>query len=127
MLTVYHPFGKKSRALGKFFNIGPFPVDGSLFTVNPTYFKIAKSYKAQGDGASFRYIIELGDMKNSKRILPGGISGNRMSPHYDDQFDLWLAGRYRPFVLERKKVIKDVHHCLVLSPATESSPGKADE
>ena len=115
-LTIYHPFGKKSPILGKIFNIGTFPVSGSIFTVNPTYFKISKSFEVQGGGASLRHIIDFADMNNSKRILPGGISGNFMSPHYDDQFELWLAGEYRPFVLNRKAVMRDVKHRLVMIP-----------
>ncbi|MCP4553596.1 MAG: penicillin acylase family protein, partial [Bacteroidetes bacterium] len=52
----------------------------------------------------------------SKRILPGGISGNFMSPHYDDQMQLWLEGKYRPFVLDRKEVMKDKMGLLKLVP-----------
>ena len=115
-LTIYHPFGKKSPLLGKFFNLGPYPVGGSIFTVNPTYFKISKSFAVQGGASSFRHIIDFADMTNSKRILPGGISGNFMSPHYDDQIELWLAGRYRPFVLGRKEVMKDVRYRLTMKP-----------
>jgi penicillin G amidase len=118
-LTIYHPFGKKSALLGKVFNRGPYPVDGSLFTVNPTYFKVSKGYTAQGGGASFRHIIDFADMANSRQILPGGISGNVMSPHYDDQIELWLAGKYRPFVLARDAVLKDARYRLTLKPETK--------
>ncbi|MBU2512612.1 penicillin acylase family protein [bacterium] len=55
-------------------------------------------------------------MKKSKRILAGGISGNFMSPHYDDQFDLWLAGKFRPFVLSREEILKDKKYQLILTP-----------
>ncbi len=115
-LTIYHPFGKKSKLLGKFFNLGPFPVGGSIFTVNPTYFKVSKGFQVQGGGASIRHIIDFANPKNSKQILPGGISGNFMSPHYDDQLQLWLEGKYRPFVLDREEVIKDQSYLLRLLP-----------
>lgn len=118
-LTIYHPFGKKSALLGKAFNRGPYPVSGSIFTVNPTYFKISKGFTAQGGGASFRHIIDFADMTNSKRILPGGISGNVMSPHYDDQIELWLAGKFRPFVLARDAVLADARYRLTMKPAAE--------
>ncbi len=117
-LTIYHPFGKKSSLMGLFFNIGTYPVDGSIFTVNPTYFKVTESFKAKGGGASIRHIIDFDNMKNSKRILPGGISGNFMSPHYDDQFDLWLSGKYRPFVLNKEEIEKDAKYRLNLLPGT---------
>ena len=115
-LTIYHPFGKKSALLGKFFNRGPYPVGGSIFTVNPTYFKVSKGFAVQGGGASFRHIIDFSDMTNSRRVLPGGISGNLMSPHYDDQLELWLTGQYRPFVLDRKAVMQDVRYRLSMKP-----------
>jgi len=106
-LTIYHPFGKKSALLGWFFNLGPFQASGSIFTVNPTYFKISKGFQVQGGSSSFRRIIDFANPKNSKSILPGGISGNFMSPHYDDQLKLWMEGKYRPFVLDRDEVLKD--------------------
>jgi penicillin G amidase len=123
-LTIYHPLGKKLPLVGKYFNIGPVPVDGSIFTVNPTYFKLTQSYKVKGGGASLRHIIDFSDMKNSKRILPGGVSGNVMSPHYDDQFNLWLAGKYRPFVLDREDVMKDERYRYVMSPEKEGIKNK---
>ena len=94
-----------------------FPADGSLFTVNPTYFKVSQSYAVKGGGASFRHTIDFKDMANSKRILPGGISGNVMSPHYDDQLTLWRNGDYRTFVLDREAVLADARYRMVISPA----------
>jgi len=58
-------------------------------------------------------------MTNSKRIVPGGISGNFMSPHYDDQIELWLAGKFRPFVLNREAVLEDARYRLTMKPETE--------
>jgi penicillin amidase len=53
-------------------------------------------------------------MKNSLRVIPAGISGNFMSPHYDDQVDLWRHGKYRPFVLDRKSVEEDARYTLIM-------------
>jgi len=116
-LTIHHPFGLKSAMLGKLFDLPTFPADGSLFTVNPTYYKVSRSYEVKGGGASFRYIIDFKEMANSQRILPGGVSGNFMSPHYDDQFDLWRNGEYRPFVLDRSSVEADARYRMVISPS----------
>ena len=49
-------------------------------------------------------------------MIPAGISGNFMSPHYDDQMELWRTGRYRPFVLDRKSVEKDARYTLKMFP-----------
>ncbi len=112
-LTFYHPFGKWSSILGYFTNIGPFPKGGSLATVNPQPYSLSNSWEVYF-GASLRYIIDFSDMKNSLRVIPTGISGNFMSPHYNDQTKLWLNGKYRPFVLDRENVEDDVRYWLIM-------------
>jgi penicillin amidase len=114
-LTFYHPFGKSSSLMGYFMNIGPFPMGGSFATVNPQPYRLSKPWEGY-HGASLRYIIDFSDMKNSLRVIPAGISGNFMSPHYDDQVELWRTGKYRPFVLDRKSVEKDARYTLKMIP-----------
>jgi len=114
-LTFYHPFGKSSPLMGYFLNIGPFPMGGSFASVNPQPYRLSKPWEGY-HGASLRYIIDFSNMKNSRRVIPAGISGNFMSPHYDDQAQLWCNGKYRPFVLDRKSVEEDVRHTLILLP-----------
>ncbi len=114
-LTLYHRFGKSSSLMGYFMNIGPFPMAGSIATVNPQQYKLTNPWEAY-HGASLRYIIDLADMKNSRRVIPAGISGNFMSPHYDDQAELWRKGQYRPFVLDRKSVEEDARYTLKMIP-----------
>ncbi len=114
-LTLYHRFGKSSSLMGYFMNIGPFPMGGSIATVNPQQYKLTNPWEAY-HGASLRYIIDLADMKNSRRVIPAGISGNFMSPHYDDQAELWRKGQYRPFVLDRKSVEEDARYTLKMIP-----------
>jgi len=114
-LTIFHPFGKSSALMGYFLNIGPFPMGGSLATVNPQPYKLSDPW-AGYHGASLRYIIDFSNMKNSRRVIPAGISGNFMSPHYDDQVDLWRNGKYRQFVLDRKSVQEDAQYTLIMLP-----------
>ncbi len=114
-LTIYHPFGKKSALMGKLFNIGPLPMGGSLFTVNPATYRLTDPWEVY-HGASLRYIIDLSDMNNSKMVTPNGVSGNFMSTHYDDQTELWIDHKYRPFVLSRDRVDKDARYTLELEP-----------
>jgi penicillin amidase len=97
-LTFYHPIGRISKFLGNYLNVGPFPLGGSFSTVNPGSYFFDNLWEVRA-GASMRYIFDFSDMKNSLRVIPSGISGNFMSPHYDDQVDLWLNVKYRPFVL----------------------------
>lgn len=112
-LTLKHPFGRASGLMAFFFDIGPFPMGGSLSTVNPQPYRFTKPWDGY-HGASLRYIIDFADRKNSKRVIPAGISGNFMSPHYDDQVDLWRTGRYRPFVLDRESIDADARYELTL-------------
>jgi penicillin amidase len=114
-LTFYHPFGKSSSLMGYFMNIGPFPMGGSFGTVNPQPYRLSNPWEVY-HGASLRYIIDFSNIKNSRRVIPAGISGNFMSPHYDDQTELWRTGKYRPFVLERKSVEEDARYTLIMSP-----------
>jgi len=110
-LTLYHPFGRSSRLMGRFLNIGPFPMGGSLATVNPQPYRLSKPWEGY-HGASLRYIVDFADRKKSRRVIPAGISGNFMSRHYDDQAELWRTGRYRPFVLDRDSIETDKEHVL---------------
>jgi penicillin amidase len=114
-LTLYHPFGKSSSLMGYFMNIGPYPMGGSIATVNPQPYRLSDPWEGY-HGASLRYIIDFADRKNSRRVIPAGISGNFMSPHYDDQAELWREGRYRPFVLDRQSIEKDVRYTLKMIP-----------
>ena len=114
-LTLYHPFGKSSSLMGYFMNIGPFPMGGSIATVNPQPYRLINPWEGY-HGASLRYIIDFSNIKNSRRVIPAGISGNFMSPHYDDQAELWRTGKYRPFVLDRKSVEKDARCTLKMIP-----------
>ncbi|MGD8948459.1 MAG: penicillin acylase family protein [Desulfobacterales bacterium] len=114
-LTIYHPFGKSSSLMGYFMNIGPFPIGGSFGTVNPQPYRLSKPWEVH-HGASLRYIFDFSNMKNSRRVIPAGISGNFMSPHYDDQTEMWRTGKYRPFVLDRKSVEEDARYTLNMGP-----------
>ncbi|MGD8739199.1 MAG: penicillin acylase family protein [Desulfobacterales bacterium] len=114
-LTLYHPFGKSSALMGYFMNIGPNPMGGSLATVNPQPYKLSDPWEIY-HGASLRYIIDFANRKNSRRVIPAGISGNFMSSHYDDQAELWRTGKYRPFVLDRKSVEADARYTLKMLP-----------
>ena len=114
-LTLYHPFGKKSSLMGYFMNIGPYPMGGSLATVNPQPYKLSEPWEVY-HGASLRYIIDFANRKNSRRVIPAGISGNFMSRHYDDQAELWRSGKYRPFVLDRQSIDADAYYTLKMLP-----------
>jgi penicillin amidase len=114
-VTFHHPFGRFSSLAGYFLDAGPYPMGGSWSTVNPGAYFIDNPHQVFA-GASMRYIVDMGDMKNSLRVIPAGISGNFMSSNYDDQVTLWRNGLYRPFVLDRESVEQDAGCTLKLVP-----------
>jgi penicillin amidase len=115
-LTLYHPIGRHIPLLGNLMNIGPHPMGGGINSVNAAVYRLSNPYAVVA-GASQRHIFDLGNMKNSLRSIPAGISGNFMSRHYDDQFNLWSKAEYRPFVLDPEDVEKEAAYILKIIPA----------
>ena len=103
-LTFKHVLGEK-KPLDRLFNIGPFSIEGSHLTVNKRQYPYKTPYDATS-GVSYRMIVDFSNMSVSQRVLPTGESGQLGSPHYKDQIDLYLSGRYRPARLERRDVEK---------------------
>ena len=78
-----------SRVLG--LNIGPAPRAGSPFTVNVASFGARPPF-LNTHAASFRHVVDLGDIGRSGMILTTGESGNPVSRHYRDQVARWWNG-----------------------------------
>ena len=119
-LEYKHPFGRDSALLGYFFNRGPFPIDGSWSTVAPAGFKIQDLDSAEfavTHGASQRMIYDVGNPDASVTALPGGISGQFLSPHYDDQIQDYIEGGYRASPFREEEARKLSKYLLVLQPA----------
>jgi len=114
-LTYHHAFGKASPVLAFFLDRGPYPEGGSVSTVNPMEWRFDDPWGVVS-GASERLIFDFSDMKNSVRVIPAGISGNFMSPHYDDQIELWRTVTYRPFVIDREGVDADARYVTTMNP-----------
>ncbi|MCP4567255.1 MAG: penicillin acylase family protein [FCB group bacterium] len=115
-LTLFNPVGRHVPIIGNFMNAGPFPFGGGTNSVNAAIYRFARPWRVVA-GASQRHIFDLGNMKNSLRIIPTGISGNFMSKHYDDQVELWQKVEYRPFFLDREDVERDIAYRMTIIPA----------
>lgn len=105
--------------LDQFFNIGPFAAPGGNETINNA------SFIFNGNGAytshygpAMRIVIDFADVENATTVLPTGNSGNVMSPHYDDQAEMYVRGEYRKMKMNKTE-IKKSGNLLVLEPATE--------
>jgi penicillin amidase len=111
-LTFQHPLGQK-KPLDRLFNIGPFPVGGSRQTINMKLYSYEKPYSAIL-GASYRMIVDFSNMSVAHHVLPTGQSGQLGSPHYKDQLDLYLNGKYRSAWLDRSDIEKHAKGTLFL-------------
>ena len=89
---------------------------GGIFSLSPMTFAFDKPYNVTV-GDSMHYIMDLSDPDLSLRVIPSGISGNFLSPHYDDQIEMYLKGKYRPFVFSREKVNEQKKYRLLLIPS----------
>ncbi|MFC4480066.1 penicillin acylase family protein [Flavobacterium chungangensis] len=101
-----HPLGKV-KALRGLFNVGPFNSPGSNEVINNLFFGFNDEgkYYTKG-GPSTRRIVDFADIENSWSILPTGQSGNPFSKHYDDQAEMYNAGKFRKMKLNKEEIIK---------------------
>lgn len=102
-LTFGHPVGAVA-ALGQHFNRGPYPAPGDGNTVWATGSGITPESSRSAVGPPFRFIADLGDLRNSVGLLAPGNSGCPDSPHYDDQIEAWFKGEYHPLLYAREDV-----------------------
>jgi penicillin amidase len=115
-LTLRHPLGIRPP-LDRVFNLGPFAHGGDANTVNP-----APVDPADPTGnpdfaiASLRVVIDVGNWKLSRFVLPGGQSGNPFSRHYSDQLRLWQRGDAFPIAWDRHDVERTTRSALTLTP-----------
>jgi penicillin amidase len=66
--------------------------------------------------ASMRTAIDVGAWDNSRFVLPGGQSGNPLSPHYGDLLPLWHRGEGVPIAWSAEAVQKATRETLRLKP-----------
>lgn len=124
-LTAFHPLGL-FWPLTRLLNVGPVPRDGEGETVNnalpesdPLVQMFArgtfggstsldilpdKNSHAAYAGPATRLIADLSDWDNSRMVLDVGQSGHRMSPHYRDHFEKWLAVEHFPLPFSEGRV-----------------------
>lgn len=117
-ITFDHPFAGQSGILDKLINLGPYPLGGAMFTVNPTQYRLAETGNfATRSGASMRQIIDLSDMEKSVRAITTGQSGHFLSPHYGDQVALWLKVEHHPVSLDPARIESAAKTKMSLAPA----------
>ncbi|WP_310379908.1 penicillin acylase family protein [Flavobacterium sp.] len=101
-----HPLGQVA-ALRGIFNVGPFEVPGSEEVINNLMFDFTDTgiYNVNA-GPSTRRVIDFSDIENSMSILPTGQSGNPFSKHYNDQAEMFAAGKFRKMKMNKAEIIR---------------------
>lgn len=104
--TVNHPHPLGNVDLLKpFFDVGPLPAPGGNETVNNSGFTFNNKASNEAHfGPAMRIIIDFADVENAISILPTGNSGNVMSPHYDDQSEMYVNGEFRKMMMNEKEI-----------------------
>ena len=114
----HRPFSRSSWLRG-YFDI-TVPSDGDGYTINRgdmDFSDDAEPY-ANRHASSMRAIYDLADPQGSLFMMPGGQSGNPLSPHYRDLAAPWARGDYLPMVTDRAKLEAAGVRRLVLKPAS---------
>ncbi len=119
-LTYTHTLGRV-KPLDRLFNRGPYPLGGDGTTVWATGASRHDLSSERIIGPPFRFIADLGDLRNSLGLLTPGQSGQPGSRHYDDQVQAWFSGQYHPMLYAREDVEREAKAVLRLLPETDES------
>jgi len=114
-LTLLHPVGAR-KSLKRVFDLGPFPWGGDSNTPAQAGVSMLSPTDNPAFIQSLRFVCELGDWENCRWVLPGGQSGNPLSPHYADQLTLWRRGRGIPIAWSSTEVHRATFAVLKLEP-----------
>jgi penicillin amidase len=113
-VTFAHPLSPGLPGpLRALFDIGPYERAGDGYSLNNGAFSLATPYTLRSH-ASERMLVDLGDLDNSRAVLPTGQSGQPLSRHWGDQTPLWLRGELHPMWFTRARI--SAPDVLVLRP-----------
>jgi penicillin amidase len=114
-LTFAHRLAR-IKPLQRLLNRGPYPLGGDGTTVWATGASRHDLSSRSVIGPPFRFIADLGDLRNSWGLLAPGQSGQPGSRHYDDQIEAWFRGGYHPMLWAREDVEREARARLRLAP-----------
>jgi len=97
-------------------HFGPWPWPGTISTLNASFPIYKDDHFKVFVGPSWRFLVDFARPNEARLVLPAGISGNPMSPHFMDLFDQWKDGIYWPVSLDKKTVFDNAASVLVMGP-----------
>ena len=119
-----HPLGRMPL-MGAVYNLGPFECAGDVNTVAQAGTLGEDPLASPGVVASMRMVLDVGDWDRSLFSLPGGQSGNPLSPHYDDLLPGWLEGAGVPIPWTSEAVEAATVETLQLRPVSKGLGSQA--
>ena len=119
-LTFRHRVGDR-RFLRSVFNRGPVPWGGDTNTVAQSATDPLDPSAHPLVVASVRAVMDVGEWDKCRFSLPGGQSGNPVSPHYDDLLDWWLRGEGVPIAWSDDEVERTAEATLHLTPQSTAA------
>ncbi|MCZ8292228.1 MAG: penicillin acylase family protein [Hylemonella sp.] len=115
-VTHGHPLGRL-KPLDKLFDVGPLQAPGGREIPNNLAHALGPAPWNVNYGPSTRRLIDFADAGKALGINPVGQSGVLFDPHYADQAQDFIAGRYQPMHLNPADVKAATRSTLVLQPA----------
>jgi penicillin amidase len=120
-LTMSHPLAVVP-VISSFLSLenGPFPRAGTIGTLNNTIsnWDNKNLFISQG-GPSWRFILDFDQIDEAQMVIPAGQSGNPLSEHFLDFYDLWANGEYWTVPFTKAKVEERAVSRLLLIPASK--------
>lgn len=114
-LSLLHSLGSRPP-LDRLLNLGPVPLGGDANTVAQAGVRPLDPLANPAAIANHRIVIDVGDPERSRYVVAGGQSGNPLSPHYGDLFELWQRGEGVPIPWSPAAVASSTLHRLTLHP-----------
>jgi penicillin amidase len=114
-VTLTHALSAGRPVFAEFFDLGPRPCPGGSGVLNQNGY-LVRDRLATTSGPHYRFLADLAEPTRARGVNTAGNAGNPASPHYGDQLEDWLAGRYHPLWMDRADVEANAEATLRLEP-----------
>jgi len=104
------------KSLWSYFNRGPYPASGDIFTLNVSNYMMVKDFNTWLI-PSMRMIVDFSQEEPMLAVNSSGQSDNPSSPHYDDGIKAWRDGKYIPFPFKDAAVKDQYQDVMQLNPS----------
>ncbi|MCB1175954.1 MAG: penicillin acylase family protein [Leptospiraceae bacterium] len=102
-LELKHPLGRVGL-LRPIFNSGPRSGFGGSETINNLLARLSRKTHEVEAGPSMRTQIDFAHQDKIRIINPLGQSGHRLSPHFQDQADMFIKGEFRTLDFHKMRI-----------------------